>query len=89
MTAAVFPDLQAVAGTGLETIVGALLTLTLITAVAGLIVCAIGWAIGHASGSWQLETRSRTGVLVALGAAALAGGAVAWLNFLIGIGATL
>jgi hypothetical protein len=33
--------------------------------------------------------RARAGLLVAVGAAALAGAAVAWMNFLIGVGQQL
>lgn len=83
----VFPDFGAVGAPGrLETIVGALLMFVLIIAVLMLIVCAITWAIASANGNYQTATRARTGLLVALGAAALAGAGVAWVNFLLDVG---
>lgn len=88
--AAVFPDFGGVAGSGeLRSIVGALLTFVLIIAVLMLIVCAVSWAVSASHGNYQAATKARTGVWVALGAAALAGGAVAWMNFLLGVGSTL
>lgn len=86
----VFPDFGGVgAATQLRSIVGALLTFVLIVAVLMLIVCAIGWAIGAATGNHQAATRARTGLLVALGATVLAGAAVAWLNWLLRVGSGL
>lgn len=86
----VYPDLGAVAGADeIQSVLGALATITLIVAVATLVVCAIGWAIGTATGSWRLTTSSRTGLLVALSAAALAGAALAWMRFLLATGAGL
>jgi len=88
--AGVFPDFGAVAAAGqLSAVIGALLTIVLITAVMMLIVCAVAWAFAASHGHYQLASRARAGLLTALGAAALAGGAVAWLNFLLGVGATL
>ncbi|WP_448071151.1 DUF6112 family protein [Georgenia yuyongxinii] len=87
---AVGPDFDAVATTGqLSQIIGALLTIGLLTAVGMLIVCAIAWAIATASGSWHGANRARTGVLVAIGGAALTGGALAWTNWLLHTGSTL
>ena len=75
----VFPDFDGLGGIGdLRAVIGALLTFVLIVAVLMLIVSAIVWAIAAANG--------RTGVLVALGAAVLAGGGVAWMNWLIALG---
>jgi hypothetical protein len=86
----VFPNFGAVDGAGqLRAVIGALLTFILIIAVLMLIICAITWAISAAHGNYQTATKARTGLFVALGAAALAGAAVTWLNFLIGIGAHL
>ena len=82
----VTPDTSAVAGTGLEQVVGALLTIVLIVSVAAMIAAAIMWGFGQATGSWQAAHKGRLGVLVAFGAAVLAGAAVALLNFLIGVG---
>ena len=86
----VFPDFGGVgAASQLRSIVGALLTFVLITAVLMLIVCAIIWAIASAHGNYQAATRARTGLWVAVGAAALAGAGVTWLNFLLRIGTHL
>ena len=54
-----------------------------------LIVCAIVWAIASAHGNHHAATRARTGLWVAVGAAALAGAGVAWLNFLVDVGTRL
>lgn len=86
----VFPDFGGVGGAGqLRTIVGALLTFVLIIAVLMLIVCAIAWAISSAHGNYHAATKARTGLFVAVGAAALAGAGVAWMNFLLHLGTQL
>ena len=86
----VFPDFDGLAGVGdLKQVVGALFMFVLIIAVLMLIVCAIVWAIASSSGNYQAATKARTGLLVTLGAAALAGAGVAWVNFLLGIGEQL
>lgn len=86
----VFPDFGGVGGADdLRAIVGALLTFVLIIAVLMLIVCAIVWAISSANGNYQAATKARTGLFVALGAAALAGVGVAWMNFLLNVGTRL
>jgi len=54
-----------------------------------LIVSAIVWAIAAANGNYSSAGKARTGVLVALGAAALAGSGVAWMNWLINLGQQL
>ena len=82
----VTPDFSATDGTTLATIVGALLTIVLITAIASLIAAAILWAYGHATGNYHATHTGKLGVLVALGAATLSGAGVAWINFLIGVG---
>ncbi|MCH3973634.1 DUF6112 family protein [Bifidobacterium tibiigranuli] len=83
----VFPDFNGLTGIGrLRDVVGALLTITLIASVATLVVSGIVWAFGVSTGNYRLASRGRTGVLVALGVAVLAGGGVALLNWLIGIG---
>ncbi|WP_448071057.1 DUF6112 family protein [Georgenia yuyongxinii] len=87
---AVGPDFGAVAGSGeLARVIGALLTITLVVAVGALVVCAATWALTAATGHWHTATRARTGVWVALGATALAGAALAWTNYLLGVGASL
>lgn len=86
----VFPDFGSVGGSSdLRTIVGALLMFVLIVAVLMLIVSAIVWAIASSTGNAHTATKARTGAWVALGAAALAGAGVAWVNFLLGIGENL
>jgi hypothetical protein len=80
------PDFSAVSGNTLASVVGALLTIVLIAAVASLIASAICWAYGEANGNYQLSAKGKTGVLIALGAAALSGAGVAWINFLIDVG---
>ena len=86
----VAPDFSAVvAADGLSQVVGALLTVGLITAVAMLIVSAVTWAIASNAGSWHTAMRARSGVLVAVGGAALTGGALAWTNWLLNAGAAL
>lgn len=83
----IFPDFGAVGGGGqLRTIVGALLMYVLILAVLSILICAVTWAIASSSGNYQSAIRARAGLLVAVGAAALAGAGVAWMNFLIGVG---
>ncbi len=76
----VFPDFDGLGGIGdLRAVIGALLTFVLI-------VSAIVWAIAAANGNHVMAGKGRTGVLVALGAAVLAGGGVAWMNWLIALG---
>jgi len=88
--AAVGPDFGAVGGSSrLEAVIGALLTYGLITAVLMVIVCGATWAIGSASGSWHTASRAKTGLFVALGGAVLTGGALAWANWLLGVGGSL
>lgn len=90
LIASVSPDFGAVGGSSqLRAIVGALLTYGLITAVLMTIFCAAAWAIGSANGSWQTATKAKVGLFVALGGAALTGGALAWANWLLNAGATL
>ena len=73
----------------LENIVGALLTIALIAAVAGLAISAAAWAIGNHSSNPGLVHRGKSGVLVACAAAALAGGAVSLINFFSSAGGAL
>src|SRR5690606_32416206 len=68
------PDLGGVGGaTSLTTVVGALLTVVLVVSVLMLVACALGWAICSSLGNYQAAARSRTGLWVSLGTAALAG----------------
>lgn len=88
--AAVGPNFGAVGGSSqLRQIVGALLTYSLIVSVLMVVVCAATWAIGTANGNWQSASRGKTGLYVALGGAVLTGGALAWANWLLGVGSTL
>ncbi|WRS29180.1 DUF6112 family protein [Actinomycetaceae bacterium MB13-C1-2] len=83
----VFPDFGGLSGIdSLSGVVGALLTITLIGAVAALIVSGVAWAFGSATGNYQLAARGRIGVLIALAVAVLAGGGVAVVNWMIHIG---
>lgn len=86
MNARVAPDFGAVTDAGLDGVVGALLTIGLVTSVAMAVVCAAGWAVGSASGSWQTTAKARAGVLVALGGAICCGGVLTWTNWLIDLG---
>ncbi|MCB0907916.1 MAG: hypothetical protein KDB63_12465 [Nocardioidaceae bacterium] len=84
------PNFGAVDGSGkLRDIIGALLTYGLIVAVLMLVVSATTWALASSSGSWHTAAKAKVGVLVALGGAALTGGALAWANWLLDIGAHL
>ena len=65
----------------LESIVGALLTFGLVASVAGIAISAIAWAIGSHSGNPHVAGKGKSGVLVALGAAFLIGGATFLVNF--------
>lgn len=90
LAASVYPNLNGVGGAGqLKTVIGALMTIVLIVAVLMILVCAATWAVASAHGNYQTATKARTGLLVALGAAALDGAGIAWLNFLLSIGPTL
>ena len=54
-----------------------------------LVICAIVWAVSSSTGNAAAAARGRVGVFVAVGAAALSGAGVAWLNFLLRVGTTL
>ncbi len=73
----------------LETIVGGLLTIGLVAAIAGLIVSAIVWALGHHSGNPNHSSKGKTGVLASFIAALLIGGADVLINFFVAAGHTL
>lgn len=86
----VSPDFGAVGGSSqLRSIIGALLTYGLIVSALMVVVCAASWAIGSSNGSWQTATKAKTGLFVALGGAVLTGGALAWANWLLDLGARL
>lgn len=86
----VFPDIGAIRdATQLQHVIGALLTITLVAAVLTMIVSAVTWTFGQATGSYQSAARGRAGVIIAVLIAILAGGAEVWLNFLIALGRQL
>ncbi len=86
----VFPDFDGLGGIGdLKQVIGALLTIVLIVAVLMVIVSAICWALAASHGNHSLASKGRVGVLVGIGAAALAGAGVAWVNWLIVLGRQL
>jgi len=60
--------------------------IVLIASVLAMIISGVAWALANAGGNYQAAARGRVGLLVALGAAVLAGSAVAWLKFLIDLG---
>lgn len=87
---AVGPDFSAVGDAGqLRNIVGALLTYGLLIAVLMIIVSVSTWAIASSHGNARTAGRAKTGVFVAVAGAVLVGGALAWANWLLDIGATL
>ena len=86
----IFPDFDGLGGIGdLRAVVGALLTFVLIVAVLMLIVSAIVWAIATGHDNYATASKGRIGVLVSVGAAVLAGGGVAWMNWLLNLGQQL
>ncbi|MGO3864181.1 DUF6112 family protein [Glutamicibacter arilaitensis] len=90
LTANVYPDLSGVGGRGtLSSIVGALLTITLIVAVLMVVISGIIWAVSSSAGNAQSAAKGKVGVFVALGAAVLAGAAITWMNFLLRLGDSL
>ncbi len=90
LAAAPTPNFDAfVESADIERIVGALLTYGLLLAVLMVVVCAAGWALGSANGNWQAAGRAKAGVFVSLAGSVLLGGALAWTNWLLDLGATL
>ncbi|QRO87050.1 DUF6112 family protein [Kytococcus sedentarius] len=86
----VFPDFDGLGGIGdLRAVAGALLTFVLIVAVFMLIASMIVWAIATAHGNCATASKGRIGVIVSVGAAVLAGGGVAWMNWLLTVGSGL
>ena len=86
----VTPNSTGLPGIGaLKDIVGALLTISLIAALAGLALAAAAWAIGSHSANPVMAGRGKTGVLVSFGAAMLTGGSVALIDFFANAGTHL
>lgn len=75
--------------TALERIVGALLTIGLVAAVAGVALSAIAWAVGSHSSNPHVAGRGKTGLLVSVGAAMLIGAANTLVNFFNAAGAAV
>ena len=73
----------------LSSIVGALLTVALIACLGGLVLAAIVWAVGHHSANPNIAGRGKTGVLVALVASILVGGANVLVDFFVNAGHAL
>jgi hypothetical protein len=73
----------------LSQIVGALLTVGLIACLAGLVLAAIFWAVGHHSANPSVAARGKAGVLVAMVAAVLVGGANVLVDFFVHAGGAL
>lgn len=88
-TERVRPDFGAITGTGLHDTVGALITVVLLLAVATAVVSAAVWAVATVCGSWQAAARARTGVALALTAAALAGAVLTIAGWLLHLGVRL
>jgi hypothetical protein len=65
----------------LERIVGALLTIGLVAAVAGVAISAIAWAVGSHSSNPHVAGRGKSGVLISVAAAMLIGAANTLVNF--------
>lgn len=86
----VYPNLPGVGGAGqLKTIIGALMTIVLIVAVLMIVVCAAAWAVCSSQGNFRAVGKARAGLFVALGAAALDGAGMAWMDFLLHLGSGL
>jgi Family of unknown function (DUF6112) len=73
----------------LQHIVGALLTVGLIACLAGMVLAAIFWAVGHHSANPSIAARGKAGVLVALVASILVGGANVLVDFFVHAGGAL
>jgi hypothetical protein len=73
----------------LQNIVGALLTVGLIACLAGLVLAAIFWAVGHHSANPSIAARGKAGVLVAVAASILMGGANVLVDFFVHAGGAL
>lgn len=86
----VTPDFGAVAASGeLGQIIGALMTIVLVFSVMMLLISAAAWAVSASAGNYQGASRGRMGVLVSVLTALIAGGGIAWANFLIATGESL
>ena len=73
----------------LQQMVGALLTVGLIACLAGLVLAAIFWAVGHHSANPSIAARGKAGVLAAVVASILVGGANVLVDFFVHAGGAL
>jgi hypothetical protein len=73
----------------LQHIVGALLTVGLIACLAGMVLAAIFWAVGHHAANPSIAARGKAGVLVAVVASILVGGANVLVDFFVHAGGAL
>lgn len=73
----------------LQKIVGAMLTIGLIAAVAGIAISAIAWAIGSHSSNPHVAGRGKTGVLISVAAAMVIGAANTLVSFFNNAGAAI
>jgi Family of unknown function (DUF6112) len=73
----------------LQQMVGALLTVGLIACLAGMVLAAIFWAVGHHSANPSIAARGKAGVLVAVAASILVGGANVLVDFFVHAGGAL
>lgn len=90
VAAGVHPNVNGVGGAAqLKAVIGALMMIVLIAAVLMIVVCSAAWAVSSSHGNYHAAAKARTGLLVAIGAAALDGAAITWMNFLLHIGLTL
>lgn len=90
LPAAIDPNPNGLPGiAAIERIVGGLLTLGLVAAVAGIALSAIAWAIGSHSSNPHVAGRGKSGVLVSVAAAMLIGAANALVSFFSAAGSTV
>jgi hypothetical protein len=73
----------------LQQMVGALLSVGLIACLAGLVLAAMFWAVGHHSANPSIAARGKAGVLVAVVASILVGGANVLVDFFVHAGGAL
>lgn len=86
----VTPNTDGLPGIGaIKDIVGGLLTIGLVAAVAGVALASIAWAIGSHSSNPHIAGRGKTGVIVSLAAAMLIGAANTLVNFFNAAGAAV
>lgn len=90
LPADVTPNTNGLPGIGaIKDIVGGLLTIGLVAAVAGVALASIAWAIGSHSSNPHIAGRGKTGVIVSLAAAMLIGAANTLVNFFNAAGAAV